>query len=236
MSRLRILSVINGGGRPGRTAISYMDRITEETFLCRAMNQHGSDKGNGWHTYTRFYERLLGSRPPHRIFEFGIGSTDPQHPYAMAAPGYRPGASLRGWKTRFPAADVFGADIDATLIDGSTTFYVDQRDRDSVRRMWDALILARGGEPFDLIVDDGCHEIGPNATTLVESWHMLRSRDDDVELSSGGLYIIEDVKREYLRPWRQTLESMTDARGVIVSLDGATTTEDDNNLVVLERC
>jgi hypothetical protein len=51
----------------------------------------------------------------------------------------------------------------------------------------------------------------------------------------GNLYVVEDVKPKDVDQWRVALSHHKALRGVLVQLDGATTTEDDNCLVVLER-
>jgi hypothetical protein len=50
------------------------------TRMCSVMTKYGSDKGKGFHTYTKVYSALLGDRrnEPLRIFEIGLGTNDPR--------------------------------------------------------------------------------------------------------------------------------------------------------------
>ena len=104
------------------------------------MTSFGSDKGAPFHNYTVVYDRLFA---PFRdkiltIFELGLGTSKVGAPSSMGPHG-KPGASLRGWRTYFPYAQIFGADIDADILfeeDRIRTFWVDQRDREAVRALW----------------------------------------------------------------------------------------------------
>ena len=33
--------------------------LSRDTALCAFMNKHGSDKGNGWHNYTKVYDFIF---------------------------------------------------------------------------------------------------------------------------------------------------------------------------------
>ena len=73
--------------------------VLAPTKLCHVMTRQGSDKGLFRHNYTTIYSALLKERQsePLRIFELGLGSTNPDMPFNMGLSG-RPGASLRGWR------------------------------------------------------------------------------------------------------------------------------------------
>jgi hypothetical protein len=154
--------------------------------LTEIMNKHGSDKGNGGqHNYTEFYSGLLihlVDNPGVKIFELGIGTNNPALPSTMGVDG-TPGASLRGWRDWFNQADIYGADIDKDILfteDRIQTFYVDQRSPESISDMWKEIDVM-----FDLIIDDGLHELDANYTFVSNSYHKLKP---------GGYFIIEDVK------------------------------------------
>ena len=53
--------------------------------LCEIMNRNLSDKGNGWHNYTKLYHELFKHRRHEKlnILEIGIGSIDPSIPSNM---------------------------------------------------------------------------------------------------------------------------------------------------------
>jgi hypothetical protein len=151
--------------------------------LSDIMDRHGSDKASGAHNYALYYERLLGGDRDRvaRVFELGIGSTNPDAPFNMGAEGV-PGASLRGWRDYFDKAAVFGGDIDEGCLFEEArirTAAVDQTRPESIDR-----IFGLFGDQFDLIIDDGYHQIDANRTLFESAFRQLRS---------GGLYIIEDV-------------------------------------------
>lgn len=174
---------------------STMKRIlaspNASTELCHIMARNGSDKGLGWHNYTRLYEPLLAGLVSTfqsrnlNIFEVGLGSRDPSIPSNMG-PQFRTGASLFGWSEFLPEAEVWGADVDPKIrveIGGRLrSFVVDQLDTPSIASMWADPLLC--DEQFHFIVDDGLHDFPANANLLRNSWHKLRS---------GGIYIIEDI-------------------------------------------
>jgi len=177
------------------------------TPLCQLMKKHGSDKGGPEgisqcghklprHAYTTYYHPLL--QPVQfsqlRVFELGIGSTG-VFPYNMGKNG-TPGASLRAWKEFLEKSEVFGGDIDRSILfeeDRIKTFYVDQGSSDSIRTLWSSPDLI---EPFDVIIDDGCHEFDFNVRFFENSFHKLKS---------GGVFIIEDIC-SITAEWRNKIE------------------------------
>ena len=168
------------------------------TELCTLMGKHGSDKGGVYnppyprHCYTKYYYELFSPiKHNHlRIFELGIGSTN-NYPYNMGANG-RPGGSLRGWREFFPNAHIYSADIDRSILvneERIQTFYCDQGSKESILDMWNNPALQ---EEFDIIIDDGCHEVFHNVTFFENSFHKLKK---------GGIYIIEDTIRPQEATW-----------------------------------
>lgn len=137
--------------------------------------KYGTDKTY----YTPFYSMLLESRrlTTNRVLEIGIGS-----PEAMKhVPGYKPGASLRMWEEYFPDAQIYGIDIDRSVLFETrriTTFVADQTKPEQYEELVEFLA------PFDLIVDDGSHKVKDQVDTFDLLYHTL---------APGGLYIIEDV-------------------------------------------
>lgn len=167
-------------------------RLSESnlTPLCSIMNKHGSDKGIGRHNYTVEYYKLFNERrlDVKSVFEIGIGTTDTRLASNMGADGH-PGASLRGWKEFFPNAAIHGADIDTRILineERIETHYVDQRDESSILTMWNLEPLK--DLSFDIIIDDGLHELGANLKFLRGSYH---------KLTHDGVYIIEDINTNY---------------------------------------
>jgi hypothetical protein len=162
------------------------------TPLCDIMSRHGSDKGRFAHNYTRVYDALLAPRrgTAVRLFEVGLGSLDPRYPNSMGFAraldaGYRPGASLRGWREYFgPSSTIHGADVDRTIqLSGEvTSHWVDQTDPASILALWEKPELAAN---LDVIIDDGFHTFHANRTLFEGA---------AARLSPDGIYFIEDIK------------------------------------------
>lgn len=181
------------------------------TVLCGLMSSHGSDKGGPeifpsrfgeyWgprHVYTKYYHALFNPIKDQalNVFELGIGSTSSAFQYSMQ--NGVPGASLRAWRDFFVNSQIFGADIDTSTLfkeERINTFFVDQGNPKSIRDMWNTSEMP---EEFDIIIDDGCHDVYYNVTFFENSFHKLKS---------GGIYIIEDITqindawKEYVRSW-----------------------------------
>ncbi|WP_026464235.1 hypothetical protein [Adhaeribacter aquaticus] len=205
-----------------------------QTPLCDIMKMQGSDKalyqGEGKHNYTTFYNEAFAplSKKPIRFFELGLGTNNPDIKANMGSAG-RPGASLRGWKKFFPLANIFGADIDSSILfeeDRIKTFYCDQTDSSIIKRMWDQPELQ---EDFDVIIDDGLHEYFANIIFFQNSIHKLKV---------GGIYIIEDILRTELTNWEHTIENYAkeypNLRFTVLKIPNVFNTW-DNNLIVVER-
>lgn len=173
------------------------------TELCHIMMRNGSDKSvvgdKGRHNYTTFYDAVFSPvrTAPLRVFELGIGTTKSWMPSSMGPSGC-PGASLRGWRDYFPNAHIYGADIDRDILiseERIATRYCDQCDPASIQALWENPEFAEG---VDIIVEDGLHEYDANKCFFEHSAHKLRS---------GGVYIIEDLKKEYLTAY-ETLKEL----------------------------
>ncbi len=205
--------------------------VLAPTAMCSAMLWCGSDKSLFRHNYTTVYNALLGGarRDSLQIFELGLGSNNSQFAFNMWAHGV-PGASLRGWKTLFPRARIFGADIDRASLfqeDRIYTTYCDQLDRSVINEMWKEPGLSDG---MDLIIDDGLHTFDGNVIFLDGSLDRLRP---------GGFYVIEDIARGELERWRALLSSEMTSRYpgyefAIVQLPNPYN-KSDNNLIVIHR-
>jgi hypothetical protein len=156
--------------------------------LCKIMGNYGSDKGsdnilNSRHNYTLIYNTLFKDlfNKNITIFELGIGTTNSNIISHMDIDG-KPGASLRAWAKIFPSANIYGADIDTTVLfteDRIKTYYCDERDKNSIKSLWSNI-----NTTFDIIIDDGIHEFKDNILFFENSIH---------KLNSGGYYIIEDI-------------------------------------------
>jgi demethylmacrocin O-methyltransferase len=124
-------------------------------------------------------DEQLGAKPDSYLREYRRLPV-PAHPRVLEL-GVQSGASLQLWKDLWPCATVVGVDVDPNAVWPADTVRVvcDQADRDLPQ----ALAKACGTEPFDLIVDDASHLIGPTMTTWHRLWPLVRP---------GGLYVWED--------------------------------------------
>lgn len=166
----------------------YGNILDNPTILCHIMNEEGSDKGNGHHNYSRIYHQLFKDMRGDslNIFELGMGSNNIYIKSNMGING-KPGASLRGWSRYFESAKIYGADIDGAIVNGPhdtdriKTSWVDQTSPTAIKIMWDKFSDV---DSFDIIVDDGLHEVNGNMSFLENSYH---------KLAEDGIYIIEDI-------------------------------------------
>jgi hypothetical protein len=166
----------------------YDGVLDGKTILCDIMNGFGSDKGNGHHNYSKLYHDLFKNMRESsiNIFELGMGTNNIYIKSNMGASG-KPGASLRGWADYFTNAKVFGADIDGAIVNGPhdtdriKTYWVDQTSPTAIKLLWQKFDYV---DSFDIIIDDGLHEVAGNMTFLENSHHKLKP---------NGIYIIEDI-------------------------------------------
>jgi hypothetical protein len=95
--------------------------------------------------------------------------------------GWVPGNSLKVWRDYFPNAKVLGLDINLHEITDSERIsleWLDQSKRDLV------IEYSRKLENYDVIIDDGSHNVYDQQITLA---YFFRS------LKSGGIYVLEDL-------------------------------------------
>ena len=164
--------------------------LTKPTDLCIIMGKYKSDKGSkniteSHHNYTLVYNELFKDMKEKdiKIFELGIGTLNQELQSAMPVNGLS-GASLYGWNEYFPNAQIYGADIDKSILftdDRIKTFYCDQTNPSVIKDMWNNPELE--GE-FDIIIEDGLHTFEANITFFENSIHKLKR---------NGIYIIEDI-------------------------------------------
>lgn len=167
-----------------------------KTELCRLCTKNNTDKGPTYHHYSRFYHELF--RPirdkPISIFELGLGTTDPSIPSNMGKEG-RPGASLYTWKQYFPNADIYGADIDKTILfqeERIQTFYCNQLDTVSIHELWVQGNMLN--KQFDILIDDGLHTYKAATTFFERSFH---------KIAKNGVYIVEDIEGKSVSLYKQ---------------------------------
>jgi hypothetical protein len=145
--------------------------------------KYGSDKS--YHNYHRVYSWIFSQINISNLIEIGLGTNNVDVVSNMG-PGGKPGASLRAFRELSPTSTIYGADIDNNILfqeENITTFFVDQLDRETFQNLPDI--------KYDLIIDDGLHQIGANFNTLL--WGLEH-------LNDGGFIVIEDISP--IKPWQ----------------------------------
>jgi len=172
--------------------------------LTDLMNKYGSDKGKERHNYTLVYEKIFSKFKKKQInlFELGLGTNYTDIPSSMGPDG-KPGASLRGWRDYFENSNIYGADIDKRILfdeERIKTYFVDQTDSKKIEELWSNQDLK--DIDFDIIVDDGLHEIYANICFLKNSFYKLKI---------DGIYIIEDIRTNEVQSIEQELNLLKDS-------------------------
>lgn len=173
-----------------------------ENSLKELMNKYGSDKGglNNHHNYTDLYSNLFYHRRAYikNLLEIGLGTNNINIQSNMGPSG-KPLASLRAWQDYFYNANIYGADIDKSILKNEgriKTSYVDQKNSSSIHQMYKKFNVNK----FDIIIDDGLHEFYANINTFENSINYLNEE---------GFYIIEDVyykdKKKYLNYFKDKI-------------------------------
>lgn len=121
------------------------------------------------HHYTDVYEKLLQGRRFDEISLLEIGVAQ--------------GASLRTFRDFLPKAHVFGLDIypESVLKEPRIKAIVGDS---TEQQTAEELLALNKGKKFDVIIDDGSHYAEHQVQTFEKMWSML---------SSGGMYMIEDI-------------------------------------------
>lgn len=183
------------------------------TRLCDLAKKYGCDKTVSiFHDYTPFYDQLLQGRTVTRVLEIGIGSVASM----SHVKDYKPGASLRMWREYFPEAVIWGLDNDPGVMineERIRSLPCDQGNQQSLTRVAYDL-----GGHFDLIIDDGSHQLKHQALTANTLIPKL--------LSPTGVYVIEDVI------WRWELYVMLPLFPVEVKIFNLKRTPDDCLFIV----
>lgn len=153
------------------------------TELCLLAKKHETDKGgrhlrygggdsDTCHEYTPIYYDLLDAKRESvtRVLEVGVNA----------------GSSLRMWREFFPNAHIFGLDSNGDCLFHEDRITCIAADQGNAQSLVQAVALA-GAEPFDLIVEDGSHELGHQILTaqILVPW-----------LSAIGIYVCEDMHED----------------------------------------
>ncbi len=176
----------------------------QRNSLAELFDIYGSDKGSNkrsghvfdWNpkSYSDLYSLLFESKKLEIkcVFECGIGTNNPQFPSSMGERG-KPGASLRAWRDYFPNSEIFGADIDKSILFNEQrirTGYVDQLTRKSIQQFLAEFKL----HDIDIVIDDGLHTFEA-AINLFE--------EVSPKLANNGIYLIEDIHPNEIKKFIQ---------------------------------
>jgi len=142
-------------------------------LLTNLANKYGSDKGEKSYAnnFTKIYDSYLSDRrnDVKKVLEIGVGN----------------GGSLRMWCEYFPNAIIYGIDINPGFLfseDRIITALVDQSNREGLKK------FAEENGPFDLILDDGSHNVIHQQISLGLLFPYLED---------GGYYIVEDLHTSF---------------------------------------
>ena len=134
-----------------------------------------------------------------------------------------PGASLRMWSDYFINADIYGGDIDKSILfeeERIKTFFVDQLNTSSIKSMWKNINV----ENFDIIIDDGLHNPRANLNFFFNSFNKIKK---------NGIYIIEDVSNDNINFFQKELKNYETE---IVTLSNKhKKVYNNNNLVIVRK-
>ena len=186
----------NSGKYTSKTNVTPFKSTVNNAEILRVkeiFNKWGSDKSSK-HNYEIIYAEFKKiMHTSSRILEIGCGSNDPEIRHAMS-PNYIPLSSLHALKEIFQTESIEGADIDAKLeINNSfKVHYLDQFKRETLEEASKGFKLG-----FDLIIDDGVHDISANYLTLIYFYKKLNPQ---------GKYVIEDVPPSLIESWRFLLQ------------------------------
>lgn len=166
--------------------------------LGELFNKYNSDKANNpkkprFHNYHFLYNSILkqlGRNERLNVLEIGLGTNDVNVASNMGLEG-SPGASLRAFKDFLPHSNIYGADIDKKILfteDRIKTTYVDQMQPPTFRELTKTFENVK----YDLIIDDGLHNVCANLNTLQFGLE---------NLNVNGWIVIEDIGKMKYDNW-----------------------------------
>lgn len=140
-----------------------------KTFIDGMAAEWGGDKGST-HSYIPIYQQLFESMRNANI--------------ALLEIGVMYGASIQMWKEYFPHGNIYGMDIRPHC-----TKYAEDRIKifinDATKVLPTQNVLDKENLKFDIIIDDGSHQIQDQLDTLGILYPYLKA---------GGIYVIEDIQ------------------------------------------
>ena len=197
--------------------------------------KYGSDKGGDpnspkvyshrTHNYMDYYERIFAIKRFNvmNVLECGIGTNNLSIQSNMGSGGI-PGASLRIWRDYFENSEVYGLDIDRSILfteDRIKTFEVDQTCTESI----EFFLNCNPNKNFEIIIDDGLHNFQANITLFTNLFPRL---------TREGIYIIEDVLASTISKYTNFFENLP-VLVEVVNLEAKDLEIGDNNLIVIRN-
>lgn len=220
--------------------VFYSEPVGAKLSLHECCNRFGSDKGGmltqgntyPWasHNYVDVYSLIFNLVRKHEVVlvECGIGTNKPELKSSMGSLG-KPGASLRVWEEFFPKGHIFGLDIDASVIFSEgriECFQSDQTDKESVEAAFSSVLKKCDRDDVDIIIDDGLHTPEGAIKFFDVAWKYL---------SSSGIYIIEDVRRQDFSEIYAYLDSVPGVNISAIELQRKGQLIDSNRMFVLTK-
>jgi hypothetical protein len=156
-----------------------------ETDLCTIMEGFGSPIAGPRHSYTKLYDAIFAPvrQEPLRILQFGLApNTD------LSGVAGTPAATLKGWRSYFPNATVFGADPDVAYcagVEGAYTY--EWTDPSGLYPLFEKTGIQ---EKFDVIVYSGP---GNSSDKVIQFEQLVHA------LKVGGVIVLENIS------WRESL-------------------------------
>ena len=158
------------------------------TRLCELADKYQTDKGgkstiyggcpgDTCHTYTVAYDKLFAGREDdvRRVLEIGINA----------------GSSLRMWEEYFPKAKISGLDILPHVLFNAGRIRCYLADQSNPHSLLEAVHNIAVNPVFDVIIDDGSHELQHQLITMKTLLPFL---------TPDGVFIIEDVGGMHCNP------------------------------------
>lgn len=169
--------------------------VNMETYLDKLARKYQTDKGgnhlkygggdsDSCHAYTKVYSEELSRKrfEVKHVLEIGINA----------------GSSLRMWKAYFPSANIVGLDSNAqALIHSEHRIMCLPADQNNAQSLHEAMAKLDPDAPkFDVIIDDGSHEVEHQIVSLVTLLPFL---------AVGGNYFVEDIGPDTKRTSRDRI-------------------------------
>jgi len=152
------------------------------SLLCDLANKYRTDKGTqgeGYHSFTPFYAKFWEETrfKVSSVLEIGVNDG--------LGKTMSHGSSQKMFQDYFPNAVIYGVDINEKFLFNEGRIITFKADQTNEKEFMEQLSkFAPGRSCFDIIIDDGSHDIIHQQITLGFLFP---------KVSSGGWYVIEDI-------------------------------------------